>query len=128
MVLVCHMIWPITVKLHMPVPTEKYIELRCDQIAIGFCLPLGFNIAINLACTLLGFICRKVPDNFNESWFIFVAVATTLMAWLVLIPAYVMAFYAAHQAALMALGLLINVYITLGGIYVPRVYALIRRE
>ena len=108
----------------MPVLTEKYVELICRRPLWVFLVPITYNIAIILLCAVFGFLTRKLPQNFNESWFIFISVATTLFAWLVLLPSYFNAFYAYHQEALLALCLIINVFITLVCQYSPKVYAL----
>ena len=109
--------------LRMPVPTEKYSELTCHQNMIAFLLPLSYNILIILICAVLGYMSRKLPENFNESWYIFIMVTTTLFMWLVFLPTYFTAFYAYNQEVMFALCLLLGALITLGTLFVPRVYA-----
>ena len=52
-----------------------------------------------LVCVVIGFVTRKLPENYNESSFIFISVATTLFAWAVFIPAYFTSYYAYMQSA-----------------------------
>jgi len=56
-------------------------------------------MTLMLVCAVIGFVTRKLPENFNESWFIFISVATTLFAWAVFIPAYFTSYYAYMQSA-----------------------------
>lgn len=67
---------------------------------------------------------RKLPENFNESWYIFVSVATTTFLWVVFLPTYFTTFYAHHQSALLASCLIINATVTLLCLYLPKFYAL----
>ena len=45
--------------------------------------------------------------------------------WSILLPSYFLAFYAYHQSALLALCLVLNAYIMLGCLFVPKIYAVI---
>ena len=105
-------------------PTEKYVELFCDLPLQGLLPPLTLNLTFLLICAIYGFLTRKLPENFNESWYIFVSVATTTFLWLVFLPAYFTAFYAVHQVALLASCLTINALVTLFCLYVPKIYAI----
>ena len=108
----------------MPIPTEKYVELLCELPLVGFLVPLSLNLILLLLCAAYGFLARKLPENFNESWFIFVCVSTTAFMWMVFLPTYFTMFYAYHQAALLAFCLILNACITLLCLYVPKLYAL----
>ena len=104
-------------------PTEKYVELFCDLPLQGLLPPLTLNLTFLLICAIYGFLTRKLPENFNESWYIFVSVATTTFLWLVFLPAYFTAFYAVHQVVLLASCLTINALVTLLCLYAPKIYA-----
>ena len=84
-------------KLRHKVPTEQHVELLCDIPLTGLVLLLGFNILLIILCVVYGFLTRKLPENFSESWYIFVSAATTIFLWLVFLPSYFTAFYAYHQ-------------------------------
>ena len=62
------LIWPVRAVLAMPVRTQPYVELFCSQDERGFLAPLVYNILLILLCSIFGFLTRKLPDNFNESW------------------------------------------------------------
>ena len=115
---------PSDTKLVMPVQTEKYVELKCSQDLVPFLLPLSYNVVFILVCAVLGYTSRKLPENFNESGFIFISVATTLFAWVVLLPTYFTASHSHDQAAILGLCLLLNAFITIGFLFGPKVYAL----
>ena len=112
------------VRLRMKVPTEKHVELFCSLPLEGFLAPLSYNLLLILLCAIYGFLTRKLPENFNESWHIFVSVCTTMFLWVVFLPTYFTTFYAYHQAALLAFCLLLNASITLLCLYVPKIYAI----
>lgn len=115
---------PIHPVKRMPVLSEKYVELVCHRTIWVFLTPMIYNIAMIAMCAIYGFRTRKLPQNFNESWFIFVSVATTLFTWVVILPSYFNAFYAYHQEALLALCLIIIVLICLTCQYGPKIYAI----
>ncbi len=62
------MIWPPTVKLRQQVATEKHVELFCSLPLEGFLIPLSYNLILIVLCALYGFLTRRLPENFNESW------------------------------------------------------------
>ena len=111
--------------LRMPSPFEAYVEIYCLNSLVAFLAPLSYNICIILTCTLIGFFTRKLPDNFNESWFIFISAATTLFAWAVFVPAYFTMYYAYLQSVILGFCLVLNCFITLGCLFSPILYAVI---
>ena len=116
---------PSVASLRMPVTTERYTELACDQDMAGFLTPLIYNILIIIICAVLGYLSRKLPENYNESWFIFLSVSSTLFLWLVMLPSYFMAFYAYQQAAILAFCLIIISYFTAILLYAPKLYGIL---
>ena len=65
------------VKLRQQIATEAHVELYCNTSLDGFLPPLVYNLSIIILCGCHGFLTRKLPENFNEAWYIFVSVATT---------------------------------------------------
>ena len=59
---------PPCVRLRMQIPTEKHVELLCDLELQGFLPPLCYNLLLILLCGVYGYLTRKLPENFNESW------------------------------------------------------------
>ena len=112
------------VKLRQQVPTEKHVELYCDWSLTGFLPPLAYNLVIIILCALHGFLTRRLPENFNEAWYIFVSVTTTSFLWTVFLPTYFTSYYAINQVILLASCLLLNATITLLCLYVPKLYAI----
>ena len=110
--------------LRQQVSTERYVEVLCSLPLSGLLPPLSFNLLIILMCAVYGFLTRKLPENFNESWYIFISVATTTFLWLVFLPAYFTAFYAVHQLMLLASCLIFNGSVTLLCLYVPKIYCI----
>ncbi len=115
---------PPAARLRMKVPTEKHVELFCDLNLESLLVPLGFNLTLILLCAVFGFLTKKLPENFNESWYIFISVSTTTFLWLVFLPTYFSTFYAYHQAVLLAFCLIVNSAITLLCLYFPKIYAI----
>ena len=107
----------------MPSEFVKYVELYCYKSTLWFLIPLIYNILLMLVCAAIGFLTRKLPQNFNESWFIFVSVSTTLFAWIVFIPAYFTSYYAYLQSAILGFCLVLNSLVTLAGHFGPIIYA-----
>ncbi len=114
---------PTVAKMTMPVTTEKHVELHCQMTLINLTLPLSFNLLLLLLCAIFGFLTRKLPDNFNESWYIFISVSTTIFIWIAFLPTHIMAFYAYHKAALLSLALILNAAVTSLCLFVPKIYA-----
>ena len=91
--------FPIGAKLYMPVLTSPRVELYCHVDLVSLLTPLIYNLVILLLCAVHGFLTRKHPENFNESWHIFISVSTTSFVWAVFLPAYFTAFYAYNQVS-----------------------------
>ena len=110
--------------LKMPIPTERFVELLCVLPLQNLLIPLCFNLLLLVLCAIFGFLTRKLPDNFNESWYIFISVTTTLFVWIAFLPTYFVAFFAYHKAALLALALILNAAVTTLCLFAPKIYAL----
>ena len=101
----------------MPIETQPYLELYCKLELRALLIPLVYNLVIILLCAVHGFLTRSLPENFNESKYIFVSVMTTTFLWVVFIPTYFTAFYAYQKSILLATCLILNATITLLKIY-----------
>ena len=122
---VLEMIYTSTSLLLMPFLHEPYVEITCSVTLMGFLPPLIFNMVLIVACAFFGYLTRKLPENFNDSRYIFVSISTTLFMWSVFLPTYFTAFHAHHQAALLSVCLLFNAYITMVGQFGPKIYAVL---
>ena len=115
---------PPEAKLRMQVSTRRQVELFCSMGLAQFMTCVGYNLFLILMCATHAFLTRKLPENFNESKYLFVSVCTTSFLWLVFLPTYFMAFYAYHQATLLALCLIVNSSCTLMCVFLPKIYAI----
>ena len=107
----------------MPVLTEQYVELMCNLPLPNLVVPLSYNMLLLFLCSIFGFLSRKLPDNFNESWYIFISVTTTLFVWVAFLPTYLTTFYAYHKEALLGLALILNATVTILCLFAPKIYA-----
>lgn len=114
---------PLGARHRMPVSTVRHVELLCNLPMQNLLMPLSFNIFLLFLCGIFGFFTRRLPDNFNESWYIFISVTTTLFVWVAFFPTYFIAFYAYHKAALLALALILNGVVTTVCLFAPKIYA-----
>ena len=108
----------------MPITTDKYVESMCNLSLEGLVPPLAFNVMLVGVCLLWAFKARSLPDNFNESHYIFLSVCSTLFVWVAFLPTYFSAFYAMQKTLLLVVALLLNSFIILLCLYCPKVYAI----
>ena len=114
---------PPDVRMRMPVVTQKFTELYCDLRLEGLLPPLAYNLSLVLVTAILGYLTRKLPENYNESWYIFVSVATTMFLWVVFVPTYLTTFFVVHQVVLLTCCVMINATVTLFCLFLPKIYA-----
>ena len=107
----------------MPIETQPYLELYCKLELRALLIPLVYNLVIILLCAVHGFLTRSLPENFNESKYIFVSVMTTTFLWVVFMPTYFTTFYAYQKSILLATCLILNATITLLLLFIPKIYA-----
>ena len=107
----------------MPIETQPYLELYCKLELRALLIPLVYNLVVILLCAVHGFLTRSLPENFNESKYIFVSVMTTTFLWVVFIPTYFTTFYAYQKSILLATCLILNATITLLLLFFPKIYA-----
>ena len=117
-------LWPARAVDWMPVKTKRYVELFCDVPEITLVIGTSYNLLLVTACSIFAFIARGLPDNFNESWHIFLCVVTTLFVWIAFFTTYFSAFYVVYKAALLAAALILNSLVVLVAFFIPKMYAL----
>lgn len=118
------LMWEASTERVHRIEIEKRVELTCSNPPMALSIPLGFNIILLSVCVILGYLSRKLPENFNESWYIFVSVATTMFLWIVFLPTYFTMFYVYYKVVILGVCVLINGIITLLCLFIPKVYAL----
>ncbi|CAH1780393.1 unnamed protein product [Owenia fusiformis] len=109
---------------NQPVLTEKFVELLCWIPLESLIAPLVYNLVLIIICSYYGFKTRFLPDNFNESRFIFFSVSTTLFLWIAFLPTYFTASSAYHKATLLSALLILNASVTLLVLFLPKLYAI----
>ncbi|KAK2140109.1 hypothetical protein LSH36_1480g00012 [Paralvinella palmiformis] len=107
----------------MPFPYEPYVEITCSLNLESFIPPLSYNLVLIFVCAIFGFLTKSLPENFNDSRYIFVSISTTLFMWSVFLPTYFTTLRSDHKAALLSICLLLNSYITMLCQFFPKVYA-----
>ncbi|XP_074641288.1 metabotropic glutamate receptor 3-like [Tubulanus polymorphus] len=75
------LVYPPVPRFIMPVLTTPYVELICDLPVPALVIPLSFNILIIFVTAVLGFLTRALPDNFNESRYIFMSALLVIYGW-----------------------------------------------
>ena len=53
-----------------PVAAEPYVERQCEISELALLIPLGYNLLLVLLTSILAFLTRQLPDNYNESWYV----------------------------------------------------------
>ena len=114
---------PSTTTRLMPFPYEPYVEITCSLHMESFIPPLSYNLFLIFVCAVFGFLTKSLPENFNDSRYIFVSISTTLFMWSVFLPTYFTTFRSDHKAILLSVWLLLNTFITLLCQFCPKVYA-----
>ena len=109
--------------LLIPAHRKPYLEICC-QFGYGFCASSGYNAIILVACCYYAFKARRVPYNYNESKFIAISVYSTLIVCLAAIPVYTTATSVAQKIGALSVVLLVNTYLTLLCLYIPKLYAI----
>ena len=97
--------------------------MYCD-FGIGLATESLYNLIIIIGCCIFAFKARKVPSNYNESKFIGISVYSTLVVSLAAVPVYYTAVYVLQKVATLCMVLLLNAYLTLVCVYIPKLYAI----
>ncbi|XP_038070543.1 metabotropic glutamate receptor 5-like [Patiria miniata] len=109
-------------QLLMPEKFCNYMEIYC-LFRSGFVASCMYNLLLILACCYYAFKTRKVPSNYNESKFIAVSVYSTLVLCLAAVPVYATATIVLQKVATLCMAVLLNAYLTLVCVYLPKLYA-----
>ncbi|XP_038071125.1 metabotropic glutamate receptor 4-like [Patiria miniata] len=120
---ICSVIWaPSLPKLYQQSKYKNYVEIFCE-FGRGFLASCVYNLLLILVCCYYAFKTRKVPSNYNESKFIAVSVYSTLVLCLAAVPVYTTAVAVLQKVATLCMALLLNAYLTLVCVYLPKLYA-----
>ncbi|XP_038071165.1 metabotropic glutamate receptor-like [Patiria miniata] len=108
-------------KLYFSPPTG-YIEAYC-AFGYGSMVSTLCNLLLVLACCYYAFKARKVPSNYNESKFIAISVYSTLVFGMAAVPVYITAATVLQKVATLCVAILLNSFLTLSCVYLPKLYA-----
>ena len=108
--------------------TDFSTELKCgESTQIGLFIILGYNCLLLLITSYFAFRTRNVPQNFNETKFIFFTLITLCILWLAFIPTYIAAsttLGVIYQTGALVLAIILNAFVTLLILFVPKIYFL----
>ncbi|XP_033632578.1 metabotropic glutamate receptor-like [Asterias rubens] len=105
-------------------PPTNYVEAYC-AFGYGFLVSSTYNLVLILACCYYAFKARRVPSNFNESKFIAISVYSTLVFGMAAVPVYITAMYTLQKVATFCIAILLNSFLTLCCVYMPKLHAII---
>ncbi|XP_072038788.1 metabotropic glutamate receptor 8-like [Amphiura filiformis] len=108
-------------------PDWDRVILECSITDMSFVISLTYAMLLVALCTLYAFKTRKMPENFNEAKFIAFAMYTTCVVWLAFIPIYMGTSSTDYkiQQTLLCLCMIVSASVTLGCIFVPKVYIVV---
>ncbi|CAH1795207.1 unnamed protein product [Owenia fusiformis] len=115
---------PPSIIREMPNPMEPHVEITCNVSIGGMIASICYNVCLILLCCAFAWKARGLPANFNETKFIMISVYTTLILWIAFIPSYFTASAGHHRVTLRNLALIINAYVTIICMFVPKLYAI----
>ena len=106
----------------MPDKLRNYLEIFC-VFRSGFIASCVYNLLLILACCYYAFRTRKVPSNYNESKFIAASVYSTMLLVSAAALVYSTVSDVATMKAAFCVVVLLNAYLTLACVYLPKLYA-----
>ncbi|XP_077424336.1 metabotropic glutamate receptor 8-like isoform X2 [Vanacampus margaritifer] len=113
----------------MPDPRDARGVLKCDISDLALICSLGYSILLMVTCTVYAIKTRGVPETFNEAKPIGFTMYTTCIIWLAFIPIFFGTAQSAErmyiQTATLTVSLSLSASVSLGMLYVPKVYVII---
>lgn len=98
------------------------MELSCDMTLLGLASFLVYNLVLVFLCSVFAFKTRKLPDNYNESWFIFICVTTTMVIWVAFAPMYFTANRESMRKLMFSMTILLNHTVALVFLFIPKIF------
>ncbi|XP_037109737.1 metabotropic glutamate receptor 8-like isoform X1 [Syngnathus acus] len=112
-----------------PEPGRARGVLKCDTSELALICSLAYSLLLMLTCTVYAVKTRGVPETFNEARPIGLAMYTTCIVWLAFIPVFFGTARSAErvsiQTATLSVSLSLSATVSLGMLYVPKVYIII---
>ncbi|XP_022099974.1 metabotropic glutamate receptor 4-like [Acanthaster planci] len=116
-------LFPTPLTINQPRTLENFCKLD-----YGFLVSMCYNAVLALACSLYAYKARNVPGNYNEAKFYAASVYTTLVLSLAALPVYFIAETALALAVSLSLVPIMDGYVTLLCIYLPKLYVVIFKK
>ena len=104
-------------------PPGNFVGTYCG-LSTSFLVSSIYNLLIITVCCYYAFLARKVPSNYNESKFIGISVYSTFVVTIAAIPVYSTSTTVTSMSATLCAVLLLNAYLGLMCVYVPKLYAI----
>ena len=87
-------------------------------------LLLIFNFFLIIGCTVLGWMTRKFPENFNEAKHVMFTSFTLMVVWVLFGPLY-FSTEDEFQTGVLALGIVLSAIAVMAGVFFPRIFIII---
>ena len=87
-------------------------------------LSLIYNAFIIVGCTILGFMTRRLPENFNEARHVMFTSFTLIVVWVLFAP-LLLSTQDEFQTGVLALGIVLTGFAVMGGIFFPKVFIIV---
>ena len=108
----------------MPFENRKQLHitcLHCHVTAIGL---IAWNVGMALVCSVLAFLTRRLPENYNETRFITFGAFCSLVVFLAFSTTNITVTEAYYRDGYHAIGLIVNASVTLTCLYFVKLYAI----
>ncbi|XP_046852108.1 metabotropic glutamate receptor 4-like isoform X1 [Xenia sp. Carnegie-2017] len=101
---------------------RKELVLECDFKKSTFAIYFVYNAVLIVWCTFYAFRTRHFPKNFNEALYIGITMYLTCVVWVVFFATFLNTNYSAHRVYWSSSMSLVIGWITLVGLFFPKIY------
>ncbi len=105
-------------------PQRNELVLECDFKKTSFVIYLMYNAVLIVWCTFYAFRTRHFPKNFNEAMYIGITMYLTCVVWVVFFATFLNADYSISRVYWLSSSSLVIGWITLLGLFAPKLYQL----